>query len=311
MAENLRRFRSVLVGVGVALVSIVGVAYAADKITGDDIKNDTIESKDVKDETLRTRDLSEEAQDDLQGRRGPEGDQGDPGPPGPPGQAAEYANPEWGLIARNTIGSPEAELRGGPIVAPGNTANTQPPFGDGSLGLSVAADPDGIEKVAFGNEVDFVGDDVNDITELGFHVFTTLENADRGEPMPKIDIEIDPNLESTSSGFSTLVWVPPDPEPGDINRWSGYIDATSEGEFFLTGAAGTATNCNQANPCTFDEVQTALEDGGDEAKVFTVAAGKGRDTNFVGAVDGLQYNENAYDFEPFGVNEVSNPTPGS
>ncbi len=69
------------------------------------------------------------------------------------------------LITRNTIGSAVADLRSGPYGSFGVTGPaSQPPFGTGSLGLQVSdnAMSGGTpqEKVSFGNEVDFFGNQV-------------------------------------------------------------------------------------------------------------------------------------------------------
>lgn len=313
------RLKTVLVAaVAVAVLTATG-AWAAGQISGKDIKNDTISSKKIKDGTLKRKDLNRKVKDALnqvgqqgpQGPAGPQGPRGDEGPQGPAGPAspAEYANPQWGQIDRNTVGSPQVELRGGPIV--GAAANQSPPYGEGSLGLTVDGNPSGdaAEQATFGDEVDFQGDAVADLTELGFHVYTTGENADRGNPnMPVIKIEIDPNLDATPSNFSTLTFLPPQ---SASNVWSGYIDATttpaspSGTGFILSGAAGTATGCNLATPCTFAEMQDALDDGASDATIYTVAVGKGRDFAFAGAVDGLRVNGTVYDFEPFGVFETT------
>ena len=211
----------------------------------------------------------------------------------------------WGPIARNTIGSPVEELRNGPYISPPG-AGDSPPFGKGSLGLEVqhfdTAGADEREKASFGNEVDFFGDSVNDLDELGFRYYTTGENGDLqgdGRNLPGITIEIDPNLSSTSSGFSSLVWQP-GPAPVE-NRWTGYEDATSSGDFMLTGAAGTATGCTLANPCSFSDMKDALDDGGDPAVIASIAVTKGRDNAWQGAVDGLRVNDDVFDFELFGV----------
>ena len=73
----------------------------------------------------------------------------------------------------------------------------------------------------------------------------------------------------------------------------------------MSGAAGTSTGCTLADPCTFAEMQTALNDGEDGATIYTVAVGKGRDHAFAGAVDGLRINDEVFDFEPFGVNVLA------
>jgi hypothetical protein len=195
---------------------------------------------------------------------------------------------------RNTEGSPVAALRSGP-----SNAATEPPFGDGSLNLLVAS---GSQKIAYGNEVDFVGDLVRDLEEVGFHVLQTGENSAKGNPnMPSITFEIDPNLESTPSGYSSLVFVPA-ANPATPNQWSPYIDATATGKWGLTGAAGTATGCPLSGGlCTFDEIKAELADGGEEATISTAAIGKGKDYAWQGAVDGLRINDTVFDFEETGV----------
>ncbi len=97
----------------------------------------------------------------------------------------------------------------------------RPPFGTGSLNLRVGT---GDEKVAYGNEVDFVGDDFSALTEVGFHVFTVMENAGVA-PMPVIAIEIDPNISGVMDNFATLNYFPTPSLPG----WSAYIDGTTSG----------------------------------------------------------------------------------
>lgn len=47
----------------------------------------------------------------------------------------------WGVITRNTIGSPVAALRDGPFGSFGVTGSaSRPPYGNGSLGIEVADD---------------------------------------------------------------------------------------------------------------------------------------------------------------------------
>lgn len=211
----------------------------------------------------------------------------------------------WGVITRNTIGSPVADLRNGPFGSFGVTGpSASPPYGRGSLGIEVADASTSLtppsEKVDFGNEVDFFGDPVQGLRRVGFHVFQTGENVAYGGPenMPNIRFEIDPNLTALpADNYSTLVWVP-DAAPV-TNRWSGFLDATSTGYWFLTGNEVPA--CNQAARCSLEEVQDALDDGGAGATVLTAAVGKGRDHMWIGAVDGLRINQNVYDFEVDGV----------
>jgi hypothetical protein len=211
----------------------------------------------------------------------------------------------WGVSVRNTIGSPVAELREGMSsrLTPGGNL-TRPPFGTGSLGLEVTVYP-GVavppgeskqEKVDFGNEVDFYGDRIAALNEVGFHVFQTGENVGYGGPtnMPNIRLEIDPP--GPVINFSTMVWVP-GPSPV-INQWSPYIDATATGLWYFTGAFGLAPPvCSQASPCPF----AAAKAKAGTATVFSVLVGKGRDNMWIGAVDGLRLNDTIYDFEAGGV----------
>lgn len=206
----------------------------------------------------------------------------------------------WGVISRNTIGSPDIDFRGGPAT---------PPFGTGSLkflvGYMGTVDADK-EKAAFGNEVDFKNTKVADLTKVGFEVYTTGENIAIGTPnMPSITFEIDPNLGATPSNYSSLVFVP---NNSTTIAWSGYIDATlpASGFWFLTGAAGTATGCNQTTTCTFTAVKAALANG-TGAIIGTAAVTKGRDYQWQGAIDGLRINNKRYDFEETGVKETTVP----
>lgn len=309
---------AMIVSIIALIVALGGTAYAATKITTKDIAANAVTSPKVKNKTLKKKDFSKSVLSGLKGPKGDKGDTGETGPQGPvgPSSPATYTNPEWGPIHRNTIGSPFQALVGGPIV--GTAADEKPPFGVGSLSLEVEADASGAganpnnfgtEKAAWGNQVDFANQNVSDLTALGFRVFQTGENASKGNPnMPSIAIEIDPNLTATPSNFSTLTWLP---EQSPVtNKWSGYLDATttpanpSGTGFILSGAAGTATGCVLATPCTFAGVKTALA-AGTGAKILTLGITKGRDYGWQGAVDGLRVNGTVYDFEPFGVQETT------
>jgi hypothetical protein len=213
----------------------------------------------------------------------------------------------WGIITRNTIGSAVADLRAGPYGSFGVTgASAHPPFGIGSLGIQVSDDATTVaggpaEKVAYGNEVDFLGDLVSDLDRVGFRVFQPQENADINvRNMPNITLEINPDL--TGRTYTSMVWVP-DAAPV-TNRWTGFIDATTTGDWYFTGGTGADTGCNQTTFCSFADAKAAL---GPNASIDTVAVTKGRDDEWVGAVDGLRINDNVYDFEPTGVKTISSP----
>ena len=160
------------------------------------------------------------------------------------------------------------------------------------------------EKVAYGNEVDFVGDLFADLTAIGFHVYTTDANfgiAPRN--LPSITLEAVPNRESDGANFASLVFFPPVVPP---LFWSDYIDAMAEGEWGGTGSAFDGTPCDiDLTPCEFDALETLLNDGGDPAVIGTVAITKGRDNAWQGAVDGLRINGTIYDFEETGVFETA------
>ena len=248
----------------------------------------------------------------IQGLTGATGAPGATGLTGPAGADAVYVGVNWGLIARNTIGSPVAALRAGPFGSFGVTDN--PPKGVGSLGIEIA---DPTAKVAFGNEVDFYNMNVSALTAVGFNVFTTGENSQTPVVpvngtlnMPGITLEINPHgAGGTSTTYSSLVFMPA--ANSTSNRWSGYIDATTTGFWGLTGgqfnSPATSANCGINGPrCTFAQVQTFFATGSG-ATIYSVAIAKGRDYGWAGAVDGLRINATVYDFEPFGVKTVPAP----
>ncbi|MEU1535083.1 hypothetical protein [Streptomyces fagopyri] len=229
-----------------------------------------------------------------------------PGSASPSPGGTQGGSDHWGVITRNTIGSPVAALRNGPFGSFGVTGRSaRPPYGTGSLGIEVADNSTSLtppsEKVDFGNEVDFYRNPVLGLNQVGFHVFQTGENTSHGGPtnMPNIKFEINPNLSATTTTYSSMVWSPPASPVTD--RWSPYLDATTTGTWFLTGNAGTVTGCNLSTPCTFPQLKTALNDGGSAPTIYTAAVGKGRDNMWAGAVDGLRINRTIYDFEATGV----------
>jgi len=227
---------------------------------------------------------------------------GTDGTDGTDGRAPDH----WGVIARNTIGSPVAELRNGPYVSGVPAAFAKPPFGRGSLGIEVADNSTMLgtpsEKVDFGNEVDFLGNRILKLRQVGFHVFQTGENISYGGPtnMPNIRFEIDPNRPSLpNDNYSTLVWVPP--AVPTANQWSPYLDTTTTGTWYLTGGE---TVCTSSSPCTFAQLRTSFTSVNATPTVYSAAVGKGRDHMWIGAVDGLRLNNHIYDFEPDGVRKL-------
>ncbi|NLU72731.1 hypothetical protein HCC61_08605 [Streptomyces sp. HNM0575] len=227
--------------------------------------------------------------------------------------AATASSEHWGVITRNTIGSPVGELRNGPYGSFNKTGPfSRPPFGTGSLGIEVANNSTSLtppsEMVTFGNEVDFRGDPVLALNQVGFYVFQTTENVTTyGGPsnMPNIKFEIDPDTPG-SDGYSSMVWLP-DPVPvANQDAWSPYLNAATTGTWYLTGAEGTQIGCPQtptppATRCTFSELKANFNAAGATPTIHTAGVGKGRDNMWIGAVDGLRINQNIYDFEANGV----------
>ena len=203
---------SMVVATAALFVAIGGGAYAATQINGHNIQNGTVdESKLVA--AARAR-------------------------------IDHSVGSHWGIIDRNTVGSAVADLRSGPYGSFGVTGpSAKPPFGTGSLGIQVSDNalsggtPQ--EKAAFGNEVDFFGDQVSSLNKVGFRVFQTQENADISPSnMPNITLEINPHVAGKT--YTSMVWVP-DPAPVS-NKWTGFIDATTSGNWYFTnGSVAAAT----------------------------------------------------------------------
>lgn len=232
-----------------------------------------------------------------------------PGPASADTDGGRENSDHWGVITRNTIGSPVGALRNGPFGSFGvQGPSARPPYGQGSLGIEVANSSTSLtppsEIVHFGNEVDFYGDPVLALNQVGFHVFQTGENASYDpRNMPNIRFEINPNLTAApATTYSSMVWNP-DPSPV-VNQWSPYLDATTTGKWYLTGNAGTVTGCKLSpaiSQCTFQQLMAALNDGGAQPTIYTAGVSKGRDFLWTGALDGLRINRTIYDFEPYGV----------
>ena len=332
----MKRFRSTKLPSPASIIAVIaliaactGSAFAAAKIGSGDIKDDAVKSKHISDDavgsgevengSIKEKDIDKDTVDEFlagggtlgapgtpgtNGTNGTNGVNGTNGTNGVDGADATYVGANWTQNLRNTDPGADTYLGAGPAVAKFPSGDlSAPPYGDGSLILN----NDASEASHFSNEVDFFGDDVADLDEVGYTVFTTGENATRGEPMPNIKIEIDANLNTSVSSpdFTTLVYVPANNSV--VNEWGSPIDAAGEdGAWFLTGGEGTALAC--ATPgadCSLTDVKDKLaaDNNGTPAKIRTVGVGKGRDTGFVGAVDGLQINDTIYDFEPFGVEE--------
>lgn len=302
----------VMLGIVAIVLAMAGSATAGALITSGKIKDGTIQSRDIRKGAINLDRLAPSVRAALAkagqvGAKGDKGDtglsgttlqssapqKGDKGDKGDPGDAAKLPSAgHWGIINRNTIGSPNASLRSGPFTPPAG-------LGTGSLNLSV---PSGTEKVAYGNEIDFAGRSVAGLTKVGFYVYNVGENGGGGN-MPGITFEIDPNRADVDTSYSSLVFMP---DSSPANEWSPYIDGTTSGKWGLTGGKfntpATQANCGINGPrCTWTEMLAYLDDGGDPATISSVAVTKGRDNAWQGAVDGLTINTELFDFEEYGV----------
>lgn len=210
----------------------------------------------------------------------------------------------WGVIGRNTIGGPNAVLRGGPWARNSPTslaATVPPPYGIGSLGIIVGT---AAEKIAFGNETEFARLRLRDINILKYWIYAGHDSL-AGISLPIISIEANPMVGAIT--FTSLNYLPDasvSPSAPAVrlpNIWQQY-DATAAGnKWFATGAAGTTIGCTLGTPCSFADLKTRLPNA---FVSFSLGFSKGRDTPFVGAVDGLQVNKVVYDFEQKGVRKV-------
>ncbi len=228
------------------------------------------------------------------GAKGEKGDTGAPGAPGQDGvdgQDATFSAEKWGVIGRNTYGSPAVAFRTGPwgeAAAPSN-----PPSGVGSLGISVdgraplLADR---EKMAFGNEFDFAGFALDGINSISYSTYTGMDaGAAAVTSPPYLAIEV-----GEGAGYAALNFVP---EPTLPHVWVEH-NAAVEQRWSLSQNIGAGGACFGGTLCTLDEVKTALP--GKQIS-FSLGISKGRDQSFQGAVDALEINGEVYDFEPLGV----------
>jgi hypothetical protein len=210
----------------------------------------------------------------------------------------------WGVIGRNTLGGPNAVLREGPYGRTSRTfaATQPPPYGSGSLGLIVGT---GDDKISFGNERIFAGARLSSINTLKYWIFAGVRSLD-GIILPNITIEADPNL--GTANFTSLVYLPDRstspsaPEAPFPNVWQRYDAAGTGSRWYATGSTGPAIGCTLATPCSFATLKSRLPNA---VISYSLGISKGRDTPFVGAVDGLQVNNTIYDFEFSGVRAMS------
>jgi hypothetical protein len=280
---NIRSFRRpVAVGIAAAAVLAVGVtgtAAAHNLITGSDVLNNSLSGADIANNTITYADI---ANNSVRGTEIADGavELKDLSPAAVAAlEANQVVVSNWGNILRNTIGASSATLRNGP----GNA-----PAGSGSLELQTA---NGDSKVDFGNEVDFAGKAVNALGSPSFYVYAGGDSGSTTN-LPNIQIELNPA--KAGKTYTSLVFNPT--KSVDVNTWT-KLDA-SDGYWYFTGSFGATTNCDQNHTCTLAEAEAEL---GSDAALYSVAIGKGRDSEFHGAVDKLTIGSKTYDFEARGV----------
>ncbi len=290
--------RFLTLGVAILVVAAGGTAVAASLITSKDIKNHAVKSVDLGHKVLKK--LKRHGATGASGATGTGGATGATGATGPSGT---FAGANWGIIDRNTEGSPVAALRAGPTEG-----TAHPPLGIGSLGIETASNQ---EKVAYGNEVDFAGDPVSGLDQVGFSYAVTGEDLGRfSSNTPNISLEINPHV--ANKGYTSMVYVP-SPPPALPNGGLEWVDDDADqnpggasGWYFTNGTVGTATGCNQVTFCSLADAKAALvtqNDGSGTASIGSVAVAKGKDYQYQGAVDALRINGSVFDFEPLGVTE--------
>ncbi|SPL91895.1 unnamed protein product [[Actinomadura] parvosata subsp. kistnae] len=179
-----------------------------------------------------------------------------------------------------------------------------PPYGAGSLGLIVGT---GDDKIVWGDESDFGGMRLSSINTLSYWVFEGQTPPLTNLP-PNLIMEVDPNLDP-GVNFTSLVFLPesatrPASPPTRLpSTWQRYVPSAAGSAWWATNArTAAATGCSLSSPCTFSELKEALPNA---VITFSLGINKGRDTPFVGAVDGVQVNNRIFDFEPQGVRELS------
>jgi hypothetical protein len=241
------------------------------------------------------------------GPQGPRGETGPQGPKGDPGDRASLSRLPWGVVGRNTIGSPAAYFRVGPWGrTSGYAATVPPPLGDGSLGIHVEGvngTGSSAEKLSFGDETTFADLPIRSISTLSYWVYTA-EDVFTNHSLPTLSVEANPD--ANGAGYTTLVYLPDGstapsaPSPRTVNAWQKYDPLAAGNKWHSTADLDPNTTlCQISNPSQFSDL---VAQTGPNARVsFSLAITKGRDNEFTGAVDAVTVNGATYDFEPEGV----------
>jgi hypothetical protein len=288
---------TIVLAVVALVIGVSGGAVAAKMITGADVKNGSLTSKDLKKGTIKTDRLKDGAVTSAKIKNGTIAGK-DLSSGAKNSLKTTYAGPNWGIVDRNVQGGGDSYLRAGPTTAT-PAGVTSPPLGIGSLGIRTAGPAD---KAAFGDQVDFVGDDFSEVTAAAYSVFATGEDFSGGATnLPSISFELLFPAGGANPGFHTLFYQP-SIAATDVNKWT-TIDAVADAtpHWGLSGAAGTTCDQN-GGLCTFAQVQDYIAANDEGTTILTVQITKGSgQPAFSGAVDALRINNDIFDFEPFGV----------
>jgi hypothetical protein len=328
--------RTLVVAVVIA-GTVAATAGATTLITGAQVRDGSLTGADVRDRSIRARDLTSAARKSLRGREGtqgatgavgargatgrrgaigatgpqgapgPQGEAGPQGPKGDPGDPASLPRLPWGVVGRNTIGSPAVYFRVGPWGrTSGYAATVPPPLGDGSLGVHVEGvngTGSSAEKLSFGDETTFADLPIRSISTLSYWVYAG-EDVFTNHSLPTLSIEANPNANGAT--YTTLVYLPDGsaapsaPSPRAVSTWQKYDTFAAGNKWHSTADLDPNTTlCQVSNPCEFADLVAQL--GPNACVSFSLAITKGRDNEFTGAVDAVTVNGTTYDFEPEGV----------
>lgn len=283
-----RSIRTIVVAAAVATVVGSSFAVASSLITSKDIQNGTIKPADLNRKLRKKLDQRTTAAAQIPGQQGANGAKGPEGKAGPAGTPAAVGLTTWGPMLRNEFGSPVAET--------GTTAT-----GTNALILATA---DGTEKAEYGTETEFAGLKISSISSIGFTAYVTDGDVSFSSTANQPNIQMEVNPKVASKTYSSLVYNPKPIVAAESNTWRAINAAAAvtnhgeEGWYFSNGTVATTTNCTQAHLCSLTEVKAAAP----EAEVsLSVGLGKGRDSQFQGAISEFHINATSYTFGPGGT----------
>jgi hypothetical protein len=197
------------------------------------------------------------------GPTGSTGPTGPTGPQGPQGDPAPTGLPHWGTNPRNTTGAAYAVLQ------------------DNGLFLSTTA----ADKAQFGNEVDYLGAPLSGVDStpgaVGLVANVPGENLSAAPyNAPNVQFEIVPGTLAAVFNGADPAGIGTSFTYSSLNQYlvgtpivANTDNTLAPDSYWLTGARGAASGCNQTTQCTLAQVQQAFPD----AIITNVAVAKGQD----------------------------------